>query len=88
MALKSIPVHFAGAASGTFSTFQQTAVALGIGVTGGIFFSLLGDAPSLPAYMNAYQIATGVNIGFLALVSVFLYILPEGLQNITGMAIH
>ncbi|WP_343746967.1 MFS transporter [Chitinophaga sp.] len=88
MALKSIPVHFAGAASGTFSTFQQTAVALGIGVTGGIFFSLLGDAPSPAVYMNAYQVATAVNIGFLVLVSIFLYILPEGQQTITEMAIH
>ncbi|MBC9929434.1 MFS transporter [Chitinophaga qingshengii] len=88
MALKSIPVRFAGAASGTFSTFQQTAIALGIGVSGGIFFSLLGHVPSLAAYMGAYQVATGVNIGFLALVSIFLYILPEGQQTTTVTAIH
>ncbi|WP_212003605.1 MFS transporter [Chitinophaga sp. HK235] len=84
MALKSIPVHFAGAASGTFSTFQQTSVALGIGVVGGIFFSILGSQTSVTAYLGAYQTATAVNILFLLLVSFFLFILPEEKEARTG----
>lgn len=77
MALKSIPPKFAGAASGTFSTFQQTAIALGIGITGGIFFYVLGEAKTLQAYLSAYQTATLVNIILLVLVSFFLFLLPE-----------
>ncbi len=77
MAMKSIPMQFAGAASGTFSTFQQTAVALGVGITGGIFFSVLDNESGTTAYLGAYQAATWVNILFLVLVSFFLYKLPE-----------
>lgn len=77
MALKSIPPKFAGAASGTFSTFQQTAIALGIGITGGIFFYVLGEAKTLQAYLSAYHTATLVNIILLVLVSFFLFLLPE-----------
>jgi MFS family permease len=77
MALKSIPVHFAGAASGTFSTFQQTAIALGIGVVGGIFFYVLGDGATQQIYLAAYQVATVVNIFLLLFVSLFLKLLPE-----------
>lgn len=75
--LKSIPVELAGAASGTFSTFQQTAIALGIGVTGGIFFSNLGPLPDVATYISAYRIATVTNIALLALVGFFLWLLPD-----------
>lgn len=77
MALKSIPPKFAGAASGTFSTFQQTAIALGIGIVGGIFFFVLGKAGTLQDYLSAYQTATIINIILLVLVSFFLFLLPE-----------
>jgi MFS family permease len=75
--LKNIPIELAGAASGTFSTFQQTAIALGIGVIGGIFFSSLGASPDAAEYIEAYRIATGTNIVLLALVGLFLWLLPE-----------
>lgn len=74
--LKNIPIELAGAASGTFSTFQQTAIALGIGVIGGIFFSRLGPLPDVAAYISAYRIATITNVGLLALVGFFLWLLP------------
>ncbi|MBB5638180.1 MFS family permease [Pedobacter cryoconitis] len=77
MALKSIPTKFAGAASGTFSTFQQTAIAFGIGIIGGIFFYKLGKAENTQAYLAAYQMATLANIGMLLLVSFFLWLLPD-----------
>ncbi|PSL30546.1 MFS transporter [Dyadobacter jiangsuensis] len=74
--LKNIPIELAGAASGTFSTFQQTAIALGIGVIGGIFFSSLGPLPDVAAYISAYRMATVTNIGLLGLVGFFLWLLP------------
>lgn len=72
MALKSIPADLAGAASGMYTTFQQTAIALGIGIVGGVFFNEAGQA----GYVSAYQIATGVNIVLLLVVVFFLYMLP------------
>ena len=77
MALKSIPTHFAGAASGTFSTFQQTAIALGIGIVGGIFFYQLTGNTTLAGYVSAYRIATGINMFLLMVVSLFLFLLPD-----------
>ncbi|WP_200890707.1 MFS transporter [Pedobacter lusitanus] len=77
MALKSIPSRFAGAASGTFSTFQQTAIAFGIGIVGGVFFYILGKAGTLQAYLAAYQTATAVNVIMLLFVSLFLFLLPD-----------
>lgn len=77
MALKSIPTKFAGAASGTYATFQQTAIALGIGIIGGLFFYLAGKNPSTITYLKAYQTATLVNMFLLVLVGAFLIVLPE-----------
>ncbi|MBB6110061.1 Major Facilitator Superfamily protein [Mucilaginibacter lappiensis] len=81
MALKSIPTQFAGAASGTFSTFQQTAIALGIGIVGGIFFYRLSGDTSLAGYISAYRLATSINIFLLAIVSLFLFLLPDKSQE-------
>jgi predicted MFS family arabinose efflux permease len=83
MALKSIPTHFAGAASGTFSTFQQTAIALGIGIGGGVFFYRLAGDTSLAGYISAYRMATGINIFLLGMVSLFLFLLPGKPQTKT-----
>lgn len=76
MALRRIPVHLSGAASGTFSTFQQTAIALGIGLVGGVFFYCLNGQTSTQAYLYAYDVTTILNVILLLLVSFFLYILP------------
>ncbi|WP_353718891.1 MFS transporter [Dyadobacter sp. 676] len=76
--LKNMPIELAGAASGTFSTFQQTAIALGIGVIGGVFFSHLGPQPDVADYIRAYRIATLTNIALLALVGFLLWLLPAG----------
>ncbi|MBV7532546.1 MFS transporter [Chitinophaga sp. sic0106] len=77
LSIRSIPPSFAGAASGTYTTFQQTAVALGIGVSGGIFFGLLQGEHSVAAYVHAYHWATWVNILFLMMAAGLLYMMPE-----------
>lgn len=40
LTLKNVPPHFAGIASGTYSTVQQTASSLGICLIGGLFFNM------------------------------------------------
>lgn len=73
LALRNIPPTLAGTAAGTYVTFQQTAIALGVCITGGLFFQLLGHAPTLHNWLMAYRWATGVNIFFLVMVSYFLW---------------
>ncbi|PTS94541.1 MFS transporter [Pedobacter sp. HMWF019] len=85
MALKSIPTKFAGAASGTYATFQQTAIALGIGVIGGLFFYLASETPSIITYLKAYQTAMFVNMFLLVLVGLFLVLLPERKAGAAGI---
>lgn len=77
MALKSIPTKFAGAASGTYATFQQTAIALGIGIIGGLFFSIAGEDSCTDTYLKAYRIAMSANMFLLVFVGFFLKLLPE-----------
>ncbi|KAA2241013.1 MFS transporter [Chitinophaga agrisoli] len=73
MALKSVPVEFAGAAAGVYSTFQQTASALGISIIGGVFFFFVetGD------YTKAFDYGMVANIICAVIVGVLLYLLPD-----------
>lgn len=73
LALRNIPPILAGTAAGTYTTFQQTAIALGVCITGGLFFQLLGHAPALHSWLLAYRWATGMNMFFLVIVSYFLH---------------
>lgn len=70
--LKSVPTHYAGAAAGVYSTFQQTASALGVSIIGGIFF-----------YFSKHNWQAAYNAGVIAilicvvLVGCMLYLLPD-----------
>ena len=75
--LRRIPAHFAGAASGTYSTVQQTAIALGVGVVVGLFFYELSGHKSLAGYLHAYRLTTICNILFLIAVAFFLWLIPD-----------
>lgn len=77
LALRKIPAHLAGTAAGTYVTFQQIAIALGVCITGGLFFQILGVSPSLRQWLAAYHWATGANMFFLLIVSYSLYRLPD-----------
>ena len=79
--LRNIPTHFAGAASGTYSTVQQTAIAIGVGVVVGLFFNEIQGNNTLFNYLHAYRIATGCNIIFLTAVAFFLWLMPKGKAN-------
>lgn len=77
MALKSVPTVFAGAAAGVYSTFQQTASALGICITGGVFYFVLGSGTATLYYQKAFDYATTFNIVLLCIVGFLLYLLPD-----------
>src|ERR1700761_586021 len=54
--LRSVPEHFAGAASGLYATVQQGAGALGVSIIGGLFFD------RLPNFHAAFRYAAGVEL--------------------------
>lgn len=75
--LDKVPVEDAGAASGIFSTFQQTASGLGISIIGGVFFTTLAQGIHPNAYTEALQCGLGAGMACLVIVAVMLYCLPE-----------
>ncbi|WP_343667258.1 MFS transporter [Chitinophaga sp.] len=72
LALRKIPLSLAGTAAGTYVTFQQISIALGVCITGGLFLQISGDVPGWQQWLHAYRCATGMNIFFLLLVSYLL----------------
>lgn len=72
--VRHIVPELAGDASGIYTTVQQTAIALGIGISGGLFFYLLGSNPSIQQYVESYRVATGFNIVLLSLSGCLLII--------------
>lgn len=68
MSLKNIDSKHAGSASGIYSTVQQTAIALGVALVGGLFFYVLQERISPGAFLEAYRAASLMNIIFLTIV--------------------
>ena len=62
--LADVPVHAAGAASGLFSTLQQSALALGVAVYGAVFLGLVPRYGEGQAFLLAelVQIASAVGV--------------------------
>lgn len=79
LALRSVPTHFAGAAAGVYSTFQQTASALGVSIIGGLFYFVAGvhRYDQLPDYRKAFDLGLAAEIFCLVLAGLCLYFLPE-----------
>lgn len=71
--LKSVPSEYAGAAAGIYSTFQQTASALGVSIIGGIFFYFSGQG-----WQTAYKAGLIAILICVLMVGIMLYLLPEG----------
>ncbi|WP_167019653.1 MFS transporter [Chitinophaga sp. Cy-1792] len=74
--LDNVPVEDAGAASGIFSTFQQTASGLGISIIGGIFFAVVESRPVPQTYALALRYGLSAGIGCLLMVALMLAYLP------------
>lgn len=81
IALKSVPVKFAGAAAGVFSTFQQTASALGISVLGGVFYYVVNRNITSPDYLKAFDTGITVSIICLGIVGIMVGMLPKTMEN-------
>jgi EmrB/QacA subfamily drug resistance transporter len=76
LALKSVPPEYAGAAAGVYSTFQQTASALGISIIGGVFFYFSSEG-----WQMAYHAGILMILFCMALVSLMLSLLPDSRQT-------
>lgn len=72
IALRSVSSEHAGAAAGIYSTFQQTASALGVSIIGGIFFYF-----SRQSWQTAYSAGITAILVCSVLVGIMLYLLPE-----------
>jgi MFS family permease len=73
VALRSVPAEYAGAAAGVYSTFQQTASALGISIIGGVFFYFARSG-----WQAAYHAGILLILVCVLMVSLMLYLLPDG----------
>jgi MFS family permease len=82
--LKSVPLHFAGAASGLYSTVQQSASALGVTLIGGLFFDMLGRAGGYDHYAAAFRYSTYAEIVVLVMMSILLAVLPNNVRVSRG----
>src|ERR1700709_1304531 len=76
LALKGVPQKFAGAAAGVYSTFQQTASALGICIIGGIFYNVAKTGAHTFNYTKAFEYSIVANIICLLLTGLMLVSLP------------
>jgi EmrB/QacA subfamily drug resistance transporter len=72
IALKNVPNEHAGAAAGIYSTFQQTASALGVSIIGGIFFYFVSDG-----WQFAYRVGLTTILFCVVLVALMLFLLPD-----------
>ncbi|SDS72096.1 drug resistance transporter, EmrB/QacA subfamily [Mucilaginibacter mallensis] len=76
--LRSVPHHFAGAASGLYATVQQASGALGVSIIGGVFFNKLSANKSSPDYHVAFRNGAGLELLMLGIMFVLLLFIPSG----------
>ncbi|MGN8070953.1 MFS transporter [Mucilaginibacter sp. 22184] len=78
MALRAVPLEFAGAASGVYTTIQQSSSALGISLIGGVFYHFLDHGQYHKAnFLIAFHWGLGAEIICITVVSYLLYKLPK-----------
>lgn len=77
IALSTISTDDAGAASGTYTTFQQLGAALGIAIIGVVFFNTVGDAFTAAALRHGFVAAAWCATGGYLLCAVSTLFLPD-----------
>ena len=82
-----IPAQEAGAASGVFTMVQQVAFGLGVAVIMGMFFAMLGPAPSTAGYAHALSVALSCNAGLMGLTCALAFMMPRRAPA-PGVVVH
>ena len=77
IALSTIPTDDAGAASGTYSTFQQLGAALGIAIIGAAFFNTVGEAFTPAGLRHGFIAASWCATGGYLLSAASTLFLPD-----------
>ena len=80
VALATIPVAEAGAASGAYGTVQQVGAALGVAVTGTVFFGVVGTSYDASSLRSGLLAACWVAAAGYALAAVASLLLPSRSQ--------
>jgi len=80
VALATIPTAEAGAASGTYGTVQQVGAALGVAITGTVFFGVVGTSYDAASLRSGLIAACWVAAGGYALSAVASLLLPSRSQ--------
>ena len=76
VALATVPIGDGGAASGTFGTFQQIGAAVGVAISGTVFFGAVGTDWSLPTVSQALERSGWVAITGYLIAAVASLLLP------------
>lgn len=76
VALATVPIADAGAASGAYSTFQQLGAAAGVAISTTVFFSIVGDDWSREHVLTALQGSIQVAIAGFAIAAAASLLLP------------
>ncbi len=77
VALATVPVADAGAASGAYSTFQQLGAAAGVAVSTTVFFTVIGDDWSREHLLTALQASVWVSVAGFAIAALASLLLPS-----------
>lgn len=77
VALATVPVADAGAASGAYSTFQQLGAAAGVAVSTTVFFTVVGDDWSREHLLTALQASVWVAVAGFAIAALASLLLPS-----------
>jgi EmrB/QacA subfamily drug resistance transporter len=80
VALATIPTAEAGAASGTYGTVQQVGAALGVAITGTVFFGVVGTSYDAASLRSGLLAACWVAAGGYALCALASLLLPSRRQ--------
>ena len=75
--LGGIPGGIAGSASGVLATFQQAALAFGVALIGGYFFSRLGAVSTPEEFVSAFPVTLRLNLVTLVLGFILVFRLPR-----------
>ena len=88
VALATIPTTEAGAASGTYGTVQHVVAALGVAITGTVFFSVVGTSYEADSLRTGLVAACWVAAAGYALAAIASLLLPSRAQVLAHHEAH